>query len=45
MGLGQNQQQNPAVHTWELAGRGSVAGAVGVSGRLRTGDKLSIVER
>ena len=31
MGLGQEQQQHPAVHTGELAGGGSVAVAVGVS--------------
>ena len=31
VGLGQEQQQHPAVHTGKLAGGGSVAVAVGVS--------------
>ena len=30
LGLGQGQHQHPAVHTGKLAGRGSVALAVGI---------------
>ena len=39
MGLGQDHQQHPAVHTGELAGGKFMAVAVGISDRLQvTGD-------